>query len=216
MSRKYKFARFKNKNGAPYSDWWFVAETQEDVLAHTEKCFKPAMQHGLDTNLEKSIKSIKSTWCDDADPNHFGHAESIAEFAIQLESKFKFGPLCPMTMFQGANSLYDTVVANRLKDVEKRPLYLGPEVREFAYTEGNSFYDICEIVEVDELVFPEPVPILENVKYMQWPGGHHWYAKLGNEDITDYMGNQKWNTKKAAEEAAQWYIKKFFQRSRRV
>ena len=212
MDRKYKFVRFKNKTGDEHSDWWFIAETQQDVIEHTEKFFKSAMQQGLDTNLTKSIQSIKHPWFNDADPNHFSHPETIAENAIQIETRLKYKELCPMTMWQGANSLFDSVFEFRMKDVKKRKLYLGPEVKEFAYTDDNPFYDICEIIEKDTLEYPAAVCILDNVKYLQWPGGEHWYAKIGNDDITDYKGNQKWNTKREAEEAAKWYIKENIQR----
>lgn len=212
-NRKYKFARFKNKLGKEYSEWWFIVETRQDVIEHTEKFFKPAMQIGLDTNLNKSIETIMHPWgwFEDGDPNHFGHPDSIAERAIQVETRLKYGELWPMTMCNGANSLFETVFENRMKDVEKRKLYLAPEVNEFAYAEGNNLYDICEIIESETFEYPPAVHILNNVRYMQWPGGEHWYAKIGNDDITDFNGNQKWNTKKEAEEAAKWYIENIHQ-----
>jgi hypothetical protein len=42
----------------------------------------------------------------------------------------------------------------------------------------------------------------EDVRFIQWPGGTHWYAKLGNIDIVSECGNQKWNDKYYAMEVA--------------
>lgn len=213
-NRKYKFARFKNKNGVEYSDWWFIAETQQDVIEHTEKFFKPAMQIGLDTNLNKSIAVINHPWFQDStpDPNHHSHPDTEAERAIQIVTNLKYGELYPITMSASANTLFESIVEFRKKNVKKQNLYLGPEVKEFAYADGNTLFDICEIIESDTFEYPPAVRILDNVKYLQWPGGEHWYAKIGNEDIIDYKGNQKWNTRKEAEEAAEWYIKENIQR----
>ena len=41
----------------------------------------------------------------------------------------------------------------------------------------------------------------KKVTYSRWPKGRHWYAKVGNEDVIDSEGNQKWNTKKEAQKA---------------
>lgn len=47
----------------------------------------------------------------------------------------------------------------------------------------------------------------KEVRYLQWPNGKHWYAKIGNDDVVDAQGNQKWSTKKEAEKAAEWFLK---------
>lgn len=61
------------------------------------------------------------------------------------------------------------------------------------------------------MVYPhEAKPSLNEVKYMTWYGGKHWYAKIGKIDIVDRDNNQKWNTRKEAEEAAKWYIETFY------
>ena len=39
-------------------------------------------------------------------------------------------------------------------------------------------------------------------------GGYHIYAKVGKLDVVDESGNQKWNTRQEAEDAARWYIAK--------
>ena len=48
------------------------------------------------------------------------------------------------------------------------------------------------------------------VEFIQWPGGTHWYAKIRREDIVDACGNQKWNTRMEAMQAAKWYLETYY------
>jgi len=48
----------------------------------------------------------------------------------------------------------------------------------------------------------------DEVRYIQWQDGIHWYAKVGKLDICDKEGNYKWNTKEEAIEAAKYFCKK--------
>ena len=68
--------------------------------------------------------------------------------------------------------------------------------------------EIVEKVMKNKLVYPdEDNMVLEDVRFIKWEGGEHWYAKIGKIDIIDEYKNQKWNTKEEAENAAKWYIK---------
>lgn len=59
------------------------------------------------------------------------------------------------------------------------------------------------------LTFPdEDKPTMDDVRFIVWGGGEHFYAKIGKLDVVDEHGNQKWNTKREAEAAARWYIEK--------
>jgi len=53
-----------------------------------------------------------------------------------------------------------------------------------------------------ETVVAEKWPESDKIqpRFIQWQGGKHWYVKIGNQDI-EVDGQQKWNTKQAAEEA---------------
>ena len=46
----------------------------------------------------------------------------------------------------------------------------------------------------------------QDVRLISWKDGFHIYAKVGNDDVVDECGNQKWSTRKEAEEAAKWFI----------
>jgi len=66
-------------------------------------------------------------------------------------------------------------------------------------------YNVLEIIEKDKLIFPQ-IKKLSDVRYIKWPAGKHWYAKIGNLDILDSEGNQKWDTKKEAIKAAKEFL----------
>lgn len=60
---------------------------------------------------------------------------------------------------------------------------------------------VWESQDIDVFALPE-----EKVRFIQWVGGTHWYAKIGDEDIV-VDGRQKWDTKGEAEDAAAKYLK---------
>lgn len=51
--------------------------------------------------------------------------------------------------------------------------------------------------------------IIKDTRYIQWDNGIHWYVKIGKFDVVDKDNNQKWNTKKEAQEATKWFIENF-------
>ena len=111
-----------------------------------------------------------------------------------------------------ANELLLTAIKGRLKDIDKgEAVYLEDGVRQFGYSSNNPHFEIIERYYSDKLEYPDfKKPTLDDVRFIQWDGGKHWYAKVNKEDITDEIGRQKWNTKGEAENAAKWYIEKYY------
>ena len=54
---------------------------------------------------------------------------------------------------------------------------------------------------VDELIFPFEYNY-DEVRFIQWPEGRHWYVKIGNIDIGDKCGNYKFYDKSYAQKVA--------------
>jgi len=67
----------------------------------------------------------------------------------------------------------------------------------FGNSEDVEVYDTREI---DVWALPDEQP-----RFIQWPGGKHWYAKIGDEDIV-VANVQKWDTRKEAEQASRDYL----------
>jgi len=53
----------------------------------------------------------------------------------------------------------------------------------------------------DHLIFPDS----DEIRVLQWPGGEHWYAKIGAVDVV-IDGEQKWNTFNEADTAAKRFV----------
>lgn len=206
MKGKYKFVRFKSLiDGEESKKWWFVAKSGGDVIEHAEKFLVPTMQEGFNSASKDAIDAIFKC----GDVSLMRHPTNEIASAIERISAIKYKP-SPMAFFNTGNEMLQTAINQRLKEVEKgKNIYLENGVREFGFSPMH--YEIIEEYYSDELVYPDfLIPTLDDVKYIQWTGGYHWYAKVNREDVVDELGNQKWNTKKEAEEAAKWYIAKYY------
>ena len=206
MKGKYKFVRFKSLiDGEESKKWWFVAKSGGDVIEHAEKFLVPTMQEGFNSASKDAIDAIFKF----GDVSLMRHPTNEIASAIERISTIKYKP-SPMAFFNTGNEMLQTAINQRLKEVEKgKTIYLENGVREFGFSPLH--YEIIEEYYSDELVYPDfLIPTLDDVKYIQWTGGYHWYAKVNREDVVDELGNQKWNTKKEAEEAAKWYITKYY------
>ena len=70
----------------------------------------------------------------------------------------------------------------------------------------DRFCTIIDEIEVETLIFPDiERPTIDEVRFIVWDGGKHWYAKIGKLDVV--VDNvQKWNTKQEAIDAAKKFI----------
>lgn len=73
--------------------------------------------------------------------------------------------------------------------------------RVFIGSNGGYFGMMSELEILDTHMVDKFVLPTEKVRIIQWPGGEHFYAKIGNQDVV-VNGKQKWDTREEAEEAA--------------
>lgn len=82
----------------------------------------------------------------------------------------------------------------------------GEQWARFAFDNGTP------IVPLDHVCHPRQIiargyqgtrPLAKRVSISQWPIGTHYYAQLDGETVIDECGREKWNTHKAAWEAAE-------------
>ena len=204
---KYEFVRIKDKQtGKEGTVWYFRAKSYKDVNIHTEKIFKPIMQAGYNSASKKSIDSVfkhGDVVCM-PHPNPTDHAE----IAIQSITEIKGYKKLPLPMFNVANELLTEAINGRIKDIDKYgECYLANGVQCFGFSKSS--HEICDSIFSDEFVYPTQRPATMNdVRIIVWNGGKHFYAKVGNFDIVDSKGNQKWNTESEAKAAAEEYIKR--------
>lgn len=204
----YTFVRFKSTvDGRVGSKWWLEATDRKTVIEHSEKYLKPKMQDGFN----KSAKAAMDSVLKHGTPSMRPHPLDVVSSAIEKVSSIKYED-SPLAFFYTANDmLFDAVNARLTHVANGIPAYLENGPCQFGYCDGNKYYEIAERVQCEELKYPDEVGLtIDDVRYIQWPGGCHWYAKVGSADIVDAAGNQKWNEKSEAEEAAKWYIENFY------
>ena len=115
-----------------------------------------------------------------------------------------------MSWVMTANKLETELINTRLNMFDnERPLYLSNGLTSFVHNEfinGTIKYqDECW---KDTLEYPEPEHYTDkDIRYIQWKDGSHWYAKIGKYDVVDENGNQKWNTRNEAINAAYSFLK---------
>ena len=204
----YEFVRFKNlATGEESHKWWFAAKTARQVMEHAEKFFKPTMQEGYNSAAHDAVEAIFKYG------GIMNHATNEVASSIEAITEIKgFKRSSPLALFDTANELLLTAIKGRLKDIDKgEAVYLEDGVRQFGYSSNNPHFEIIERYNSDKLEYPDfKKPTLDDVRFIQWDGGEHWYAKVNKEGIVDEFGRQKWNTKGEAEKAAKWYIEKYY------
>lgn len=204
----YEFVRFKNLATSEESHkWWFAAKTARQVMEHAEKFFKPTMQEGYNSAAHDAVEAIFKYG------GIMNHATNEVASSIETITEIKgFKRSSPLALFDTANELLLTAIKGRLKDIDKgEAVYLEDGVRQFGYSSNNPHFEIIERYYSDKLEYPDfKKPTLNDVRFIQWDGGEHWYAKINKEDVVDEIGRQKWNTKGEAEKAAKWYIEKYY------
>ena len=174
--------------------WFFKPNKFEQIIEHWEKYPSAVIHEGAKTIVDRTRSDIR------------GHSTNHFVLAVETLNNVTCGNII-MDMVQIENAAYN----NRINDyINGREIYLTTDMT--VYMMDERFFEIKETVVKDTLTFPhEEKPSLEDVNYIMWEGGQHYYAKIGKLDVLDKNGNQKWNTKEEAIEAAKWYIEKYWQ-----
>lgn len=173
--------------------WYFKPETKEDDDEHWNKYVACEINDGV----KEYVDHLKAH----AEGAYIGHYTTQWGSLIATLSDATEQPSIVRIMKEETELYY-----NRMKDInEGREIYLSEGLSVFMLTEG--YTEIKEHYYSNTLSFPTEKYTLDDVRYIQWDGGRHWYAKIGKLDIVDSNGNQKWNTKAEAEKAAKEYFR---------
>lgn len=197
MNKKYHFVKVRECR-SPESEgtWYFKPETKDDVIEHWDKYVAGQISDGV----AEYVEHLKAK----AEGRYIGHFTTCWGSLLEQIGLCTNSPHIIVRAMKEETELY----YNRMKDISKgREIYLSEGLTVFMLTSG--YTEIVEDYYSDVLAFPHEKYTLENVRFIMWDGGKHWYAKIGNVDIVDKNGNQKWNTKSEAEEAAKEYLKQY-------
>ena len=181
----YHFVKFNNT-------WYFKPETLEDVIEHFKKFCGREFEQGF--NDFKDNTMIKEDYNGEKYLYSKNHSSSHWRYAIDMTMKIK-----GQSWLEAACSLEDQTYKDRIKMFNKgKAIYLR---------DGLPYYCCNVHPTYDEEVWKETLEYpyeyqYDDCRFIQWPGGRHWYVKCGNIDIVDRYGNQKWSDKSYAQEIA--------------
>lgn len=188
----YHFVKVKTKGDEDSKGTWLL---EADSLRVINEHFKKYVGTEIKQGMKEIISRINGK---------VGHYTN--RFASTVDTIMQFGEKPYLVV---ATELENEMLQTRIKGyLNDRKQYLSDSLSVIIM---SPHLEIIDEEYKDEMVYPhEAKPLLNDVKYMTWYGGKHWYAKIGKIDIVDRDNNQKWNTRKEAEEAAKWYIETFY------
>lgn len=191
--KKYHFVKIKERNNPKSKGMWYLkADSVSTIHEHFLKYVGAEIKQGMKEIISRASGKI-------------GHYTN--KFASTVDIMMQLNEGKPY--FIVATELENEMLQTRIRGyINGREQYLTDSLSVLIMSPN---VEIIDEEYKSELVYPhESKPSLEDVKYMTWYGGKHWYAKIGKIDIVDRDNNQKWNTKEEAEEAAKWYIERYY------
>lgn len=191
----YKFALVKRNDINVNNYWVWMVETNEHFyffmehrrnLVETEYVAAKKLTHGgyhLNTSMQYAVHATLTMGveCGARKPNG-----TFVDDLIELQGKF-IDPIIQLW-------------ANR-----KYPLAVNPKGG-FCPMDPRLF-TILKVVEKDELEMPAGSYDKSDIKITKWPGGKHYYAKVGTYDVV-VKNEVKWDTWNEAEKNALEFLEK--------
>lgn len=174
----YHFCKFNNT-------WYLKPESVQDITDHFKKICGREMQQGFNDFVD-NVRFIKN----DKGENEIlskNHSSSLWRCAVEFSMECHGG-----SWMEHSQSLEDRTYQHRIKMfLDGHDIYLADGLTINVPIETPEYE---EEKWSDELVYPYKFDY-DDVRFIKWPDGRHWYAKIGSIDIVDKHGNQKWNDK---------------------
>ena len=192
-TKKYHFVKIKKINTPSENGTWYLeANSMDMVYEHFEKYVGSIIKEGMSELPSRCVRKAKGEF--------IGHTTNVWVSQVEMFSSMK-----GTNIIETAINLENEALKTRINAYSKfNKIYLPIGLQVFLMSD---FVEIVEDEYREEMTYPsEDNPKLNDVRYIQWDGGNHWYAKIGVMDITDKHNNQKWDTKEEAIEAARWYL----------
>lgn len=191
----YTFAKIRNKGKENDKGYWYLlADSINTIKEHFNTYGKSYFKEGVaDYFRYLSIDGV-------------GHYEHRFPYIVEITAQKPENQGLPWVIVatKVENLIYQAEINLFNKGVK---FYLNKEMVSLV---DNSTLEVIETVIKEKLVYPDDEKMsLDDVRYIQWDNGTHWYAKIGKFDVIDENKNQKWLTKEEARCAANWFIENF-------
>jgi len=186
----YNFVKIKdNRTGLKYP-WILECNDITTLVEHTDKCMGHTIKEGVQDWFGKTMNAKKLS------PTYVYKEHFTTDWASVCES---FAKMRGEHFIASSTRLENEIFQGKAKQLfNGRTLYL----REIgSYMIDSKDFEITDRLASDTLVYPGYTKA--DIKIKKWDGGTHYYAKIGKMDVIDKEGNQKWNTRWEAQQAAE-------------
>lgn len=183
----YHFVKYNNI-------WYLKPESKQDIIDHYNIILRCAYEEGL-KDRTSSTHLCKNGYV------YIEHPTTPWAKAVEM-----YMGVWNMSWVMTAHKLETEMINTRLNMFDEgKPIYLSNGLTLFVPNDESKYQDECW---KDTLEYPEPEHYTDSdIRYIQWKDGSHWYAKIGKYDVVDENGNQKWNTRNEAINAAYSFLK---------
>ena len=180
----YNFVKIKGtrlKNHV--SNWMLECDSVEKLFIHNKKYYGSNVELEFTKYLNAKDGGEDSNWVKAA--KMLSGNDSIVVGAVTLEMKGLEG---------------------KVKAIENYGrIYLSDRGSYMIMSSTDEIVDECTM---DECAYPKKSK--GDIRVFQWIKGRHYYAKIDKMDVVDGEGNQKWYTRKEAQDAADKYLKEIY------
>lgn len=184
----YKFVKVKNlQTNESYERWYLYCDSVECLLEHFEKYIKHEISKGFSDgfNHARTGDHYKTSWASLIDLMSTINNKPFLEQSLTLENEM-FESRMKMIQSDGGCLLTDGLTVMPIS--------------------GFKIIDECDMHKMIWPTYSE-----SDIRVITWPGGIHFYAKIGNMDVVDSESNQKWNSWDEAYEKAKEFLNKINQ-----
>lgn len=165
--------------------WMFECKHINDLMEHTERYMNTVIKAGVRDYFRSSLKTS-------------GHYKTFwANSMVQMASINNKSPM------MAGHELENKILAGKIKTLLNHgTIYLRENG---SYTILTKDMSIKDRLVMDKMIYPNYTE--EDIRITKWPNGEHFYASIGNFDVVDESGNQKWDSESEAREHAMKYLK---------
>ena len=190
----YTFLKIKEKNSNKSGSWYLLGDSADTIKEHFKTYGKSYFSEGVDAYID---------WCKKGKIGHYDHK---FPYIVEVTAQLPENQGLPWVVV--ATKVENSMLQSRIELFNKgTKFYLN---KEMVVLVDSPILEITNIIVKGTMVYPDDKEMTANdARYIQWDNGIHWYAKVGKFDVVDKDNNQKWNTKKEAQEATKWFIENF-------
>lgn len=188
----YTFAKIRNKGKENDKGYWYLlADSINTIKEHFNTYGKSYFKEGVNAYMD---------WCKKGKTGHYVHK---FPYIVEVTAQLPENQGLPWVVV--ATKVENLMLQSRIELFNKgTKFYLN---KEMVVLVDSPILEITNVIVKGTMVYPDDEEMTaKDARYIQWGNGIHWYAKVGKFDVVDKDNNQKWNTKKEAQEATKWFI----------